>query len=67
MLLILFVLTKSNYFQTIEEMYLHENGRQAHNVLQEDLVGGVDHPKEISITCPKVIIIRTLSQSHVSN
>ena len=39
-----------NYFETIEKMFINEEGRQATNVLQEDLAGGFDSPKEISIT-----------------
>ena len=40
---------EGNYFDTIERMFLNEEGRQATNVLQEDLAGGFDVPKEISI------------------
>jgi hypothetical protein len=46
-----------NYFETIEKMFINEEGRQATNVLQEDLAGGFDSPKEISITYNTVIII----------
>mmetsp|Transcript_26701 Transcript_26701/g.39673 ORF Transcript_26701/g.39673 Transcript_26701/m.39673 type:complete len:116 (+) Transcript_26701:189-536(+) len=42
----------ANYFREVEEMFVSEKGRQATNVLQEDLAGGTDRPKIISIAYP---------------
>ena len=40
----------ANYFKEIEKMFVSEAGRQATNVLQEDLAGGEDQPKLITIS-----------------
>jgi hypothetical protein len=47
-------LVESSYFKEIEKMFVGEHGRQATNVLQEDLAGGKDHPKLITISYPTV-------------
>jgi hypothetical protein len=44
-----------NYFKEIEKMFVTESGRQATNVLQEDLAGGIDNPKLITISYPTVL------------
>jgi hypothetical protein len=41
---------EGNYFDAIEKMFIAEEGRQATNVLQEDLASGYDSPKEVSVT-----------------
>ena len=43
-----------SYFKEIENLFVSERGRQATNVLQEDLAGGTDSPKLITISYPAV-------------
>jgi hypothetical protein len=45
---------EASYFKEIEKMFVGEHGRQATSVLQEDLAGGKDHPKLITISYPTV-------------
>jgi hypothetical protein len=49
-----FLRVNANYFKEIEKMFVSEYGRQATNVLQEDLAGGTDNPKLITISYPTV-------------
>ena len=43
-----------DYFKEIEQMLLSEKAKLATQKLGEDLAGGADSPKEISIYCPAV-------------
>lgn len=45
---------RCNYFKDIEQMLISEKAKLATHKLGEDLAGGADHPKEISIFCPSV-------------
>ena len=46
----------SDYFQEIETLFFTEKAKMATKKLTDDFAGGVDHPKEISIHCPMVIV-----------
>jgi hypothetical protein len=53
--LVLFILeVQGNYFKEIEKMLISEQAKVATGKLAEDLAGGADSPKEISIFCPSV-------------
>jgi len=45
-----------DYFKIFEDQMLGELGRQATEVLQDDLAGAMDSPKEIEISCPQAQI-----------
>jgi hypothetical protein len=44
------------YFRQLEQLFVQEQGSLATRILAEDLAGGTDAPKEISIHCPGVIL-----------
>ena len=44
----------ANYFAELENIMKKEEARRAKEVLESDLLGGYDSPKEIEITCPTV-------------
>ena len=56
-ILMISVLCFGDYFKEYEEQMLAENGRRATSVLQEDLAGSEDFPKEIEIVCPQVVFV----------
>ena len=59
-ILLIFVLpliVESNFFKQFEEYVKNEESRRAQDVLESDLLGSVDSPKEIEIHCPQVIIL----------
>ena len=43
-----------NFFKQFEEYINREENRRAKEVLESDLLGGSDNPKEIEIHCPQV-------------
>lgn len=50
----LMISVQGNYFKDIEQMLISEKAKLATQKLGEDLAGGADSPKEISIYCPSV-------------
>ena len=50
-------LSTGNYFKQYEELIMKEDGRRAQSVLESDLLGGFDTPKEIEINCPQDPIV----------
>ena len=55
-LMLLLYANKADIFKQYEELMLSEKGRQAKSVLESDLVGSEDSPKEIEIICKEVIL-----------
>lgn len=48
---------RGNYFKEIEQLLVSERAKVATQKLGEDLAGGADSPKEISIYCPSVTYV----------
>jgi uncharacterized protein YxeA len=49
---------KANIFKQFEEYIQREESRRAQAVLESDLLGSSDSPKEIEIYCPTVILFK---------
>lgn len=49
----------ANVFKQFEEYIQREENRRAQDVLESDLLGSNDSPKEIEIYCPTVILFST--------
>ena len=49
-----FIFVNSNFFKQFEDYIASEDHRKATEVLESDLLGGSDNPKEIEIHCPQV-------------
>ena len=47
---------RGNFFKQFEDYIAKEESRRAQDVLESDLLGSTDSPKEIEIHCPQVSI-----------
>ena len=45
---------RGNFFKQFEDYIAKEESRRAQDVLESDLLGSTDSPKEIEIHCPQV-------------
>jgi len=53
-LVVILTVVHADYFKIFEEMMKSEEKRRAESVLESDLLGGFDNPKDIEIHCPQV-------------